>query len=278
MPEDRGRHRLDVTVVVPARDAMRMLPRLLDGLAAQLHPPSAVVVVDDASVDGTAEVARAHPLAPQVIQGTGAGSYAARNLGLAAVSTPIVAFTDADCEPTPSWLSAGVTLVEQGVLVGGTVRQRRREHAGVWERYDRATYLDQRELVAQGFAATANLLARTDDLRALGGFNAALRSSGDRELGQRAVAGGLRVVLAEDAVVVHEPRADARGTWQLHRRLGAGWRALGAVPWWQEPGLRVPLGRVVELAAADGDPLRRRQIAHVHAVATAARWRGRLLG
>jgi hypothetical protein len=88
----------------------------------------------------------------------------------------------------------------------------------------------------------------------------------------------MRVVLAEDAEVVHEPRSDWRGTWRLHRRLGSGWRSLAEVPWWQEPGLRVPLGRAVELVAADGEPLRRRQIAHVHALASAARWYGRLLG
>lgn len=264
--------------MVPARDAAGSLRRLLDALLAQTQRPAAVIVVDDASTDATAAVASAHPLAPQVLRGSGAGSYAARNLGLSAVTTEVVAFTDADCEPLPSWLSAGVAAVEAGVLVGGAVQQRRREGAGVWERYDRAVYLDQAELVAQGFAATANLLARSDDLRGLGGFDASLRSSGDKELGQRARLAGLRVVLAEDALVVHEPRTDLRGTWALHRRLGSGWRALGDVPWWQEPGLRVPLGRAVELVAADGDPLRRRHLAPVHAVAMAARWRGRLLG
>ncbi|MCU1601849.1 MAG: Dolichyl-phosphate mannose synthase related protein [Frankiales bacterium] len=268
----------EVSVVVPARDAAGSLPRLLDALLAQAQRPAAVIVVDDASTDGTAEVARTHPLAPQVLTGSGAGSYAARNVGLSAVTTECVAFTDADCEPTPQWLSAGLEDVAPGVLVGGAVQQRRRPGAGRWERYDRAVYLDQAELVAQGFAATANLFARVDDLRSLGGFDATLRSSGDKELGQRALRAGMRVVLAEGAVVVHEPRTDLRGTWALLRRLGSGWRALGEVPWWQEPGLRVPLGRAVELVAADGDPLRRRQLAPVHAVALAARWRGRLLG
>ena len=267
-----------VTVVVPARDAAGTLGALLDALLAQTRPPEAVVVVDDASRDGTAELARAHPVRPTVLRGEGAGSYAARNLGLAAVATDAVAFTDADCVPEPDWLRAGAAVVREGVLVGGLVRQRHRPEAGVWERYDRATYLDQREHVAQGFAATANLLAATADLRGLGGFDARLRSSGDLELGRRATARGWQVVLAEDAVVVHEPRTDLRGTWRLHRRLGAGWRDLGAVPWWHDPALRVPLGWVVERVAADGDPLRRRQLAPVHAVAMAARWRGRLLG
>lgn len=267
-----------VTVVVPARDATATIGPLLDALLDQTHRPAAVVVVDDASVDGTADLVRAHPLGAVVLRGAGRGSYAARNLGLAAVTTEVVAFTDADCRPSPDWLRTGAAVVRAGTLVAGTVRQRERPGAGVWERYDRATYLDQRELVPQGFAATANLLATTADLRDLGGFDDRLRSSGDLELGRRATAQGLQVVLAADAVVTHEPRTDLRGTWRLHRRLGAGWRDLGEAPWWREPGLRVPLGWVVDRVAADGEPLRRRQLAPVHAVALAARWRGRLLG
>lgn len=272
-----------VTVVVPARDAEQTLPALLDALAAQTVTPLEVVVVDDASTDGTAALLAAHPLRPTVLRGDGAGSYAARNRGLAVATAPVVAFTDADCVPVPTWLEAALAALEgPDVLVGGEVRQRRRDGAGVWERYDRATYLDQSELVAQGFAATANLLVRTEALRELGGFDGSLRSSGDLELGRRARAAGLRVVHAPDAVVLHAPRTGPGELWRLHRRLGAGWRQLarrGAAPaWWREPALRVPLGHAVELVAADGAPLRRRQLAPVHALVLAARWRGRLLG
>ena len=271
-----------VTVIVPARDAAGTVGALLDALAAQTLRPAEVLVVDDASTDGTAGLAAGHPLAPRVLRGAGAGSDAARNAGLAAARTHVVAITDADCVPDPGWLERGAAAVSAGWLVAGRVRQQQRLDAGVCERYDRATYLDQAELVAQGFAATANLVACTATLRDLGGFDARLRSSGDRELGSRAAAAGIGVVYAPDAVVEHVPRRDVRGLWRLHRRLGAGWRDLArrglALPWWREPALRVPLGRVVELVAADGPPLRRRQLAGVHALVLAARWRGRLLG
>src|SRR3954447_6121540 len=105
----------EVTVVVPARNAVRHLGRLLAALSAQELRPAAVVVVDDGSTDGTAAVAAAHSLAPAVIAGSGAGSYAARTLGLSAVTTEVVAFTDADCEPTPTWLIRGVRDVAPGL-------------------------------------------------------------------------------------------------------------------------------------------------------------------
>lgn len=272
-----------VSVVVPARNAERTLPTLLDALAAQTVGRLEVIVVDDASVDATAAVAAAHPLAPVVVPGTGGGSYAARNLGLARATAPVIAFTDADCVPEPDWVAQALDVLRTSAqLVGGRVEQRRRDGAGIWERYDRATYLDQRELIAQGFAATANLIADAEALRELGGFDGGLRSSGDLELGRRAAAAGLRLRYAPDAVVRHEPRTSASELWALHRRLGAGWRQLArraaAPAWWAEPALRVPLGHVVELVAADGPPLRRRSLAPVHAVVLAARWRGRLFG
>lgn len=272
----------DVSVIVPARDAAATLPALLDALAAQTHPSYEVVVVDDASRDATADLLRAHPLAPRVVTTDGSGSYAARNAGLAVARGEVVAFTDADCVPSPGWLAAACAGLGPREVLAGQVRQRHRAGAGLVERYDRATYLDQRDLAAQGFAATANLVTRAAVLRELGGFDGRLRSSGDRELGRRLAAAGIPVRFCADAWVEHVPRGTARELWRLHRRLGQGWRDLhrlgGAPPWWREGGLRVSLGQTVERVAQDGPALRRRHLLPVHALALAARWSGRLLG
>jgi glycosyltransferase involved in cell wall biosynthesis len=272
----------DVSVIVPVRDAAATLPALLDALAAQTHASYEVVAVDDASRDGTAAVLRDHPLRPRVVRAEGAGSYAARNAGLAVASGAVVAFTDADCVPSPSWLSAATAELGPREVLAGQVRQRQRPGAGSVERYDRATYLDQRDLARQGFAATANLITHSAVLRELGGFDGTLRSSGDRELGHRLSAAGIAVRYCESAWVEHEPRTTLHELWQLHRRLGRGWGDLhrrGTAPaWWREGGLRIPLGQVVDLVAEDGPPMRRRGLLPAHAVAMTARWTGRLLG
>jgi GT2 family glycosyltransferase len=144
-------------------------------------------------------------------------------------------------------------------------------------------YLRQDELIREErFAATANLFVRRTVIDDVGAFDASLRSGGDYEFGRRATGAGYRLVYAPEACVVHRPRASLWDTWRLHRRLGAGWAALarkGARPALLEDGaLRVSLGSVIDRAAASGDALRRREIAHVHAVVMAARWTGRITG
>src|SRR5579871_746869 len=90
----------DVTVVIPVRDRPAELDRLLRALAGL-----ACVVVDDASADAgaTKEVAERHG-ARFVALGDNCGPAGARNAGLAAVHTPLVAFVDSDCLPAPGWL------------------------------------------------------------------------------------------------------------------------------------------------------------------------------
>lgn len=265
-----------ISVIVPVLDDAQRLGACLDGLLGQTGAVDLeVVVVDNGSTDGSAEVAVRHPLSPRLVTEPRRGSYAARNAGLAVARGDVVAFIDADCVPAPEWAVAGASAVERSPVVGGAVRQRRSAHPTVWERYDCAVYLRQEDVVReQGYAATANLWVRREVLDQVGLFDASLLSSGDFEWGQRAIALGHRAVFAPGAVVGHAPRTDLRGTWRLHHRLGAGWaRLVGEYPRLRE-ALWLPLGTAVDLVAADGPALRRRQLAPVHAVAMAARRAG----
>ena len=90
-----------VTVVIPARDRAAQL----DALPAVAWPAPRVVVVDDGSV--AAEAVRAiceRHRARLVRRSRSGGPGAARNAGLAAVDTELVAFLDSDCVAPPGWL------------------------------------------------------------------------------------------------------------------------------------------------------------------------------
>jgi glycosyltransferase involved in cell wall biosynthesis len=276
-----------VSVVVPVRNGQRSLPALLDALAVQRGIASddvEVIVVDNGSIDATVSAATRHALRPTVVRERRLGSYAARNAGLAVATAPVVAFTDADCVPDPAWLSSGLAAIEAGAdLVGGCIVTTASPSPSIWERYDRAIYLDQEAHVgSERFAATANLLVRRAVFEDVGAFDADLRSGGDVEFGQRSTAAGYRLVYAPDAVVVHQPRTTLRETWLLHRRLGAGWSALARrgkrPPVWRDPALRIGLAWVAGETERQGARVRRRNLVVPHAVVLAARWTGRLTG
>lgn len=224
-----------VSVIVPVYNGAQTLPGLLDALEAQDYPTDRreIIVVDDASSDDTARVVAARAPGVRLVQaGRNAGSYHARNLGAAQAGGEILAFTDADCLPTPGWLSAGVAAVvaQGGGLVAGAVTIEPTDRRSAVQRYD-AAFGIQQELFARysGFGATANLFVHRDALAAAGGFDARLRSGGDHAFCRAARRAGAAFGYCAASEVHHLPRTSfgelarkqarvARGLVHIHPR------------------------------------------------------------
>jgi glycosyltransferase involved in cell wall biosynthesis len=106
----RLRHRklaVFVSVIVPMYNAERTLAACLDGLTAQDHPRDAheILLVDNGSTDASASIARRYP-GITLLAEPRPGAYAARNHGLRQARGDVIAFTDPDCVPDPSWIRA----------------------------------------------------------------------------------------------------------------------------------------------------------------------------
>jgi hypothetical protein len=109
-----------VAIVVPARDEAEGIAAVITSLLTQDYPgPFRVVLVDDNSTDGTANIARALPGANRltVIIGaprpTGwAGKLWAVSQGVAATDEELVLHTDADIVHQPGHLSSLVAKLE----------------------------------------------------------------------------------------------------------------------------------------------------------------------
>jgi glycosyltransferase involved in cell wall biosynthesis len=93
-----------VTVIVCTRDRPRELERCLTALGDQDHANFGILVVDNGSVDGIAELCRARGAA--CIREPLPGLTRARNLGARASRSRIVAYIDDDAIAEPGWLSA----------------------------------------------------------------------------------------------------------------------------------------------------------------------------
>ena len=165
MPAERSGAPCSVSIIIPARDAAPTLGRTLRALEAQeLDSPFEVIVVDDGSRDETAEIASRQSEVVRVVRHEhGQGPGAARNHGVAIARAPVLAFTDADCFPTPEWLRHGVALLAAADLVQGRVEP---DPSVPRTPFDR-TLLVQSD---RGFYETANLFVRRELFDAVGGF------------------------------------------------------------------------------------------------------------
>lgn len=199
-------------MIIPARDAAATIGRTLAALAAQdLDEEFEVVVALDGPADGTAEAvadaapgARVLPAPPDAEP----GPAAARNRGAAAARGAILAFTDSDCEPEPSWIAHGLGCLGSADLVQGAVRPVPGPVPGP---FDRTVIVDRQS----GLFETANLLVRRELFERLEGFEDLLpmrsrsrigarpRMGEDVWFGWRARRAGARVGFCPAAVVRH---------------------------------------------------------------------------
>jgi len=107
-----------VSVIVPAHNAAPFLGEALESVFAQGLTDVEVVVVDDGSSDGTAEVARGFGRGVRVLAQPRSGSGRARNLGLAETGGEIVAFLDADDVWLPDKAARQLPLLERDPALG----------------------------------------------------------------------------------------------------------------------------------------------------------------
>lgn len=98
-----------IGVVIPTRNRAHLIVRAVRTVLAQselLGTTMRLVVVDDGSNDDTiAQLAGIKDNRLLVIEQEGQGAAAARNRGVAALSTPFITFLDSDDEALPGWLS-----------------------------------------------------------------------------------------------------------------------------------------------------------------------------
>jgi len=85
-----------VSVVVPLHDHADVVAQTLDSILGQDHHPIELVVVDDGSCDGGADVVAGYEPRVRVIRQSRMGAASARNRGLDLTSGELVVFFDAD--------------------------------------------------------------------------------------------------------------------------------------------------------------------------------------
>lgn len=98
------------TAVISTWNKKDVVQANLDSLRAQTRPFASIVVVDNASSDGTAElIAERYPEVRLVVMPHSEyGACETFNIGFASVTTPLLAILDDDIELPPEWLEKAV--------------------------------------------------------------------------------------------------------------------------------------------------------------------------
>ena len=87
---------VQISVIIPTRDRGSFLGEAIASVLAQTTPVGEIIVVDDGSTDGTADLFR-EPLSPvRYLRQSPAGPAAARNRGIEAASGEFIGFLDDD--------------------------------------------------------------------------------------------------------------------------------------------------------------------------------------
>lgn len=252
LPSPEARVLPKVSVIVPVKDDERLV-HCLRALSCQDYPADLVdvIVVDNGSTLSPQAVVERFPVARLLCESR-AGSYAARNTGLAAATGELIAFTDADCIPAPTWLRAAEAALHHGAdIVAGHVdvfAERPRRPRPV-EAYEVVHGFPQEAYVRRGGCATANMVTTRALFDRVGPFLGTLRSGGDIEWSRRATSQGASLVYAADAEVRHPARRSCREVYQKYARVQAGVRDKAALAgdltprrWPTAAELRPPVG------------------------------------
>ena len=235
-----------VSIVIPVFNRLDLTKQCLDTLRETIpERPYEVIVVDNASTDGTADYLRAEQTAGRlrcVINPENAGFGSACNQGAEFARGEFLLLLNNDTIPQAGWLEPLVVMLGDSTvgIAGcrllypeGTV-----QHAGiVWDKDGRLTHIhrglpanDPAVRVEHDFAAVtgACLLIRRKLFTALGAFDteAFHMYVEDVDLCIRVWEAGLRVTYCPASVLVHLENASVTDIAWRDENVVAGWRRL----------------------------------------------------
>lgn len=203
-----------VSVIIPVYNMADTVAASVRSVLANTYPDFEVVVVDDGSDDGTAEVVAAIDGCRLLRLQTNRGVSAARNHAVANSEGSLLLFTDGDCIVADDWIARWVAAHRQAAeanprLIGGTgamvVAGNYWQRADVFALFGYNVSGPPRPL--EGLI-TANSALERSAFEDVGGFDETLRREEDRDLGLRLVRAGYELRYHPEVRVRHDPSRD----------------------------------------------------------------------
>ncbi|MBS4727928.1 mycofactocin biosynthesis glycosyltransferase MftF [Mycobacterium sp. SM1] len=220
-----------VTVIIPVRDRAQMLRRCL----ASLPPRYPTIVVDDGSADPAEIAAAGKDFGATVIRRERGGPAAARNTGVEAVGTELIAFLDSDCVCADDWIEPLAAYFADPLvaavaprivaMASSTSAGRFASSLGALDMGDRECRVMPGTAVA--YVPTAALLVRRAVLQEIGAFDERLRYGEDVDLIWRIHEAGKLIRYQPEVRVMHSEPEHWAGLLARRFRYGTSAAPLG---------------------------------------------------
>ncbi len=221
---------MDISVIIPAYNAEKTISRCLNGFRKQTVPSTSyeIIVVDDGSTDGTADIVKQFPV--RYLHQENSGPASARNYGASLSKAEIILFTDADCIPDSHWIEEMIKPFHDTntMAVKGAYETRQKEIVARFaqiEFEERFTLLEEAETTDMVDTYSAGY--RHHIFQKLGGFDTRfpVANNEDTELSYRMEALQLKMIFSPKAIVQHLGHPDSvlryarlkfsRGYWRM---------------------------------------------------------------
>jgi glycosyltransferase involved in cell wall biosynthesis len=214
---------MHISVVIPAYNEEKYLPQCLEALRHQSYPRSRyeVIVVDNASTDSTAAIARSFDV--RVVPEPKKSVAQARQTGARAAQGSIIAGTDADAIPPTDWLTTIAELFTPNHGLGGvTGPVYLYDGTGLerwYTRYINNGVVRLTHVIGKGCFSGNNFAVQVEPFWQVGGFNTGIQGAEDADLSVR-LGKVTRVDFAPRLTMSISSRRAREGYWKVISRAG----------------------------------------------------------
>ena len=189
-----------ISCIIPAYNGERYLREAIDGILSQTYRPLEIIVVDDGSTDGTADIIASYGGQVRYIWQPNGGLAAARNLGLGAATGEFVAFLDQD----DLWHLEKLTRQMERFQARPELEMCVTHMKNFWIEglhKEEAQFRNRRLSEPAPGYLTQTLLARRTLFDTVGRFNTAFQHGNDTDWFARAAEQGTATELLQDVLV-----------------------------------------------------------------------------
>lgn len=214
-----------VSVIIPTFNRIDLVVKCVKSVMGQTYRDIEIIVVDDASTDGTYETLRTLSGCKVIRHTEQGGPGAARNTGVEASRGDLLVFLDSDCwASSTDWLSHHVRAheIQDDCAVTGRVKGVHHTYGGAVDSYMNwymfsgkpgRTYSDPR-------ISMANVSVSRQVFDRIGPFRTILPVLEDVDWSYRATDGGIHFRLSREAIVCHQDREGLIAAFRHQRLFG----------------------------------------------------------